>query len=430
MNTVAKGDAFEDVSYDLIKEELEGYRLGLIPASCKLKRKPKYYSDKRKGFITFDLSIEVYRSDTENMLMLWLIECKDYSSKNVPVDDVEEFESKVRQVTGLNAKAVMISTSPYSDGSYNVAKGYGIMLIEVSGNIAFNIILHRISVKEARKLDKLSEVIISEETYNDPIIQTHVHRRWNQNIERKLLLALVKYTRKLEIQNANDYVPYLSREYIEEIVDSLIDAVDQSNVSRGYGVYLDRLMTFLEEMFGLNFETGEDLGYDANDRKILGHCELASKKIFVDISLKNTDRFAFVLCHEIGHYFLHNKLEILPFSYKHFSDDDATLNMERTQGKVRSLEWQANYFAACLLLPKVSLSVRLMMEKDDLGLHRTGPLYVDEQRCNQDSFHTITGNIAKTYGTTKTTVIYRMRQLDLLDENYKHRLVYGTRKPG
>ncbi|MCB0832681.1 MAG: restriction endonuclease, partial [Bacteroidetes bacterium] len=272
MNTVAKGDAFEDVSYDLIKEELEGYRLGLIPASCKLKRKPKYYSDKRKGFITFDLSIEVYRSDTENMLMLWLIECKDYSSKNVPVDDVEEFESKVRQVTGLNAKAVMISTSPYSDGSYNVAKGYGIMLIEVSGNIAFNIILHRISVKEARKLDKLSEVIISEETYNDPIIQTHVHRRWNQNIERKLLLALVKYTRKLEIQNANDYVPYLSREYIEEIVDSLIDAVDQSNVSRGYGVNLDRLMTFLEEMFGLNFETGEDLGYDANDRKILGHC--------------------------------------------------------------------------------------------------------------------------------------------------------------
>jgi hypothetical protein len=38
---------------------------------------------------------------------LWVFECKDYK-KSVPVDDIEEFKSKLQQIAGLNVKGTMV----------------------------------------------------------------------------------------------------------------------------------------------------------------------------------------------------------------------------------------------------------------------------------------------------------------------------------
>ena len=48
MNTVKLGDDFEEKSYHIIEEAIKNNDLGLIPKYCKILKKPKYYSFRRK----------------------------------------------------------------------------------------------------------------------------------------------------------------------------------------------------------------------------------------------------------------------------------------------------------------------------------------------------------------------------------------------
>lgn len=57
--------------------------------------------------------------------LLFLVECKCYNHA-VPVDDVEEFHSKIDDI-GAN-KGIMITTVGFQDGTVKTAKGRGIAL--------------------------------------------------------------------------------------------------------------------------------------------------------------------------------------------------------------------------------------------------------------------------------------------------------------
>ena len=81
MNTVAKGDQFENKSYELITEAVNNGELGLLAATAKVCRKPRYYSRDREKDIIFDLSIEIWLKDAEKYSNLYLIECKSTSKK-------------------------------------------------------------------------------------------------------------------------------------------------------------------------------------------------------------------------------------------------------------------------------------------------------------------------------------------------------------
>jgi hypothetical protein len=62
--------------------------------------------------------------------MYWIIECKDYTS-TVPVNDVEEFHSKIQQITGANVKGFMFVTSSLQAGAYEYADNCGIGVARV-----------------------------------------------------------------------------------------------------------------------------------------------------------------------------------------------------------------------------------------------------------------------------------------------------------
>ena len=120
-STVARGSAFEDMVFSYLSDELREGRLGFHDANSRIRGSPKYYSADRGSDISFDLSIEVSMSGSESVSYLVLVECKDYSG-SVPVDDLEEFNSKVVQVSGLNVKAIFISTAPLQAGALNYAR--------------------------------------------------------------------------------------------------------------------------------------------------------------------------------------------------------------------------------------------------------------------------------------------------------------------
>lgn len=59
MNSVKKGNLFEEKCYDIIISALEKGELGVVSKICKVYKKKKYYSYIRESDIIFDLSIEV-----------------------------------------------------------------------------------------------------------------------------------------------------------------------------------------------------------------------------------------------------------------------------------------------------------------------------------------------------------------------------------
>lgn len=106
VNTTQKGDALEIAVFDLLKAQIDADGFFCRKDCCRIFRRKGYYSEKRKSEIVFDISIEIGFPGVVEYSMLILIECKNYS-KPVPVNDVEEFFAKIKQVGEANTKGFL-----------------------------------------------------------------------------------------------------------------------------------------------------------------------------------------------------------------------------------------------------------------------------------------------------------------------------------
>jgi Restriction endonuclease len=107
-NTTSKGNKLENQVYELIKLLLEKDEFFVDGKKSKVFWKKGYYSQKRKKEIVFDVAIETYSKNAQNYSFLTIIECKNYDGL-VPVDDVEEFDSKLSQVGEHNTKGIILT---------------------------------------------------------------------------------------------------------------------------------------------------------------------------------------------------------------------------------------------------------------------------------------------------------------------------------
>lgn len=130
MDTVAKGDAFEDRVFEIIVRELNGDRLGLSPSQVKIFRKKAYFSRERRSNIVVDVAIEIWPPNAKNYSLLWVCECKDYGG-TIPVNDVEEFKAKLDQIGGKNIKGVIASPNALQQGALNYAQSNGIGVVRI-----------------------------------------------------------------------------------------------------------------------------------------------------------------------------------------------------------------------------------------------------------------------------------------------------------
>jgi hypothetical protein len=130
MSSVARGNAFEDRVFKAVQKELKEDRLGLSPKLAVPFKRKGYYSRDRERDIVVDISIEVWLPESNHWSMLWVCECKDYS-RSIPVDDVEEFKSKLDQIAGVNKKGVMVVSSALQEAAMNYAKAHGIGVVRL-----------------------------------------------------------------------------------------------------------------------------------------------------------------------------------------------------------------------------------------------------------------------------------------------------------
>jgi len=280
MNTVLKGDTFEQNSYELIKNAIENDEFGISPKYSRVFLKKGYFSNLRQKEIVFDLSIEIWPPNAEKYSLLYLIECKDYSTKKVPVDDIEEFLFKVSQIANLGyfIKGVFISNNSFQEGALEIAKNSRLMLIEVSNNNELLIKLHKIN----RNQDDRN---ITEE-------------------EKEIEAFLFKVFDLTKVQGLKRY----SRKNIEVFSNDLINKINSDVLKYALNTPLDKAINYLQLEYKLNFDFDNII---ENEKQVSGYFDVTNNLIKIDKRVYNTERFSFLLAHEIGHFILHRNLKLI-----------------------------------------------------------------------------------------------------------------------
>ncbi len=148
----------------------------------------------------------------------------------------------------------------------------------------------------------------------------------------------------------------------------------------------------------------------------LGTCDIDKKIIGISEEIIGTSRELFVLCHELGHFILHQNLSINQELLNSFSDTKKNFVNKKIslENPKQWIEWQANYFAVSFLLPKTSIIIQLWKIKRRMGLQK-GNLIIDDN--NYSEYQKIIKALAYHFETSQTSIIYRLKELNLITNN-------------
>lgn len=427
MNTVRKGDLFEARVYDILQSAINENRLALSPECCHLRPKAPYYSNDRKADIIFDLSIEVTPPGTDQIHILYLIECKNYGGR-VPVSDVEEFISKIQQVAGLYVKGVFVTTTDLQEGGYNLLKSKNMMWIKVNVDNT-DIILYNKQRNQpdqsdyavfslSEELEKLKEIndLFSMDDINintadwDLIIQQFISRELNAKVNWE------------QPGDKTEGLEFLSKKIITGISEQILSAFNPNVVARGNPLPLEDFMVHVTEHYGLQFVV--DIPFEPEKSHLNGYYLRKDRTIFINPELQGSGQFTFVCVHEIAHFILHENLKISQTLYEEQEDSkyDYATGKYKLNKEKHWIEWQANYLAACLIMPEYSLMWQLINWQVNRGISKRGYIWVDNQPCNILDFKVAMVRLAFIFQVSTSVLEIRMRDLGIIKYQNKRRI--------
>jgi len=217
-------------------------------------------------------------------------------------------------------------------------------------------------------------------------------------------------------------IPRLSSNDIELKAEEVIKFYDERVLNFAQPSPVREFALETKQRFGVDFRDDLDLGQGASGRKYLGQFRIKPRGIFVDVSLKGSDRFPFVLAHEFGHLVLHRRIDPLKSGYSSSSIDDTELDFVTGKKILRTprdwIEWQANRFAAALLMPRATFSDALVSYQKSKDIKRNiGSVYVDATTTSLRDLDRTLVRLAIVFGVNRTNVECRLRDLELLQDH-------------
>ncbi len=182
-------------------------------------------------------------------------------------------------------------------------------------------------------------------------------------------------------------------------------------------------------------ERGLKLGLEFTDLRaalemddVLGATYIAQRRICVDKSLLDSPsegRLCFTCAHETGHWVLHRKL----IDHACRSDQPKGFIFCRIKDAQKAVEWQADYFASCLLMPEKS--VRRAFGKiygaEPLMIYNLkssfcGPLGIDPCVENWPLIAASVKHAGGFSNVSKQAMIIRLQELNLVKNETRARL--------
>lgn len=425
MNSTRIGNLLEEKIHDLFHAEIEADRFWAKKSNCKLFRKKGYFSKDRGGNIIFDFSIEVYLPGTTEYSFVMLVECKNYNHA-VPVDDAEEFFSKVQQISGANVKAVIASTASFQSGTRNYSKSKGIGLLRYFDKTNFKWELMRSPSTTVRATIKETESFLEEglsrqdfkSTVFDLYFQSPVRNTnslWDF-FEDLVLDGSITAARVKKISNARSklscQVPFLEKGALEAQSAATLSEI---NYKTGE-VSLDAICTRERERCGLRIVTDLVAPENGIYSPILGRIIFQTLEIHIfKQSEPHRGRERFTLAHELAHHLLNHSTYM---SREYCDESDICINRQNGHAgsDISRMEFQANYLAACLLMPKTDFlkDFKKIIQSLNIADKGFGALYVDNQLCNRQNYAMVTNQLMQKYGVSRSAIAIRLEGFGLL----------------
>ena len=424
MTSIKKGDDLEAKIFDLFASEISNDRFYLRKECCKIFRKKGYYSKDRAKNIIFDVSIESFLPDQESPSLLVLIECKNYNHP-VPVDDVEEFYSKVQQISGANVKGIIASTNSFQEGTLNFSSSKGVGLLRYYGNQNFKWVLTR-SPSSLLLLNHADTWIdayrgITNQGFHSEYFDCYCYLNGNYTNSLKQFISqllkfgdadnVVEHLENSQNQVIN-FVSYLAEDVIEDLSTNVLATI---GYLRGE-VPVEDVCKWLTLENGLTVESTYSSG--GVNTGILGKITFKPLKISLyKQNHVNISQWKFTLAHELGHLLLGHG-QYMDSEYCRDSDFEFESQPDITVKDIVRLEWQANFFASCLLLPKIQFATDFLRFRQELGIKDRGHglLYLDKQGCNVYDFFKVTDRLIDKYNVSRSVTKIRLKRLGLLVE--------------
>jgi len=430
LNSTKKGDELEARIFRLFQEEIHQDRFFLKKDCCKLFRKKGYYSKDREKHIIFDLSIEIFLPGQDFYSLLFLVECKSYNHP-VPVDDAEEFYSKIQQISGANIKGVIASTNSFQEGTLNYARSKGIGLLRYYDSSDFKWVLNRspsslISNNYALSEWKNAYRGITNESHRSIYFDCYCCINNNYTNSLKLFFSSLSNINAADdggdllnaivnpIVESSAIVAYRDETEIEDLSKKVLSIIDYQDGE----VQLEDVCKWQAAEKGLRVTFDKSHDDDYTDTEILGRINFEPLEIEILENIhKNATHKKFTLAHELGHLLLgHGKY----MTSEYYQKSDFELEILPNLGikDIARMEWQANYLASCLLLPRDRFVHDFMRLSTMFGIRDRGfgLLYLDKQACNIAAFYNITGGLRSKYRVSRSVVKIRLKKLGLLNE--------------
>lgn len=404
ISSTQKGDLLEKKAFELIKDLLNNDEFYVNGKKSMVFSKKSYYSERRKRNIIFDITIETYLKDADKYSLLTIIECKNVGRK-VTVDDIEEFESKIRQVGEHNTKGLLITSSDFQPAAFQSAVSLGIGLIRITSNDQYQWINYR-KEKVIGGVDQLNltSQLVESKVPVEKFIAYANGRAINNFADLLLELNVIDYYKHNE-KFIN--LPFISAKEMDEIIARL----SKYDVYDGVLLDTEKLYKFLSSVYQVDFIFDNNL-----PDKILGKIEFHPLKIYVSKFLReNLHRWRFTLAHEVGHLILHSKLLIGKIDEKIDTDFSLSFNYHISDETSKRLEFQANMFASHLLLPIETFSQYVIRYFTQQNINK-GFLYLDHQPVNKALVFTFLDKISKDYQVSLEVAKIRLKELDLLKD--------------
>lgn len=186
------------------------------------------------------------------------------------------------------------------------------------------------------------------------------------------------------------------------------------------------VMTIIEKLksrTNLKYEM-RDLGF-FNGLMVLGCVNLKTNTLSLDTILGSERRMSlrFTAAHEMGHWVLHR------YNYKNWKlkeeenaeelvDDEKTLRRLSHRTPREWLEYQANVFASCIVMPRPMFTRALAEQQAEMGIvpAKRGEVFLTKENYSQRDYFDLQTRLASIFDVSVTSVRVRVETLKLLRE--------------
>ena len=231
-------------------------------------------------------------------------------------------------------------------------------------------------------------------------ISTSLVKRWNED---------TRYVDLETLQRSS--VPVLSCEEIENIAYSLVKETAESHVKElaKIGYTCNDVPSLSIDPFKMAQQSGLTIIWSGEmEKEELGKMDIRNKTMYINAYIEDVHRERFTGAHEYGHSKLHGE-GTLPV-YK-----ETSFTLSLTEMETKRLEFQANLFASCLLMPAIVLSeyYRIYWQKH-YGNRKPEPLEVWNRNEFMPTFYKVVCPIARKMNVSAEAMKWRLFHLGLL----------------